>query len=339
MELKEILAISGQPGLYKYVAQSTNGVIVESLLDGRRMNASASSKVSSLTEISMFTEGEDIALADVFTKIYAHTGGKEAISPKEAPEKLKAAFARIRPRPGARIRHEEVLRVVQHSGQGRFYGVQTPVRSRIEKVPLRERDFFVVSGVIPAFFMPPNSRFILSLCNSETNIQATDIMERRTKVLALVAHDNMKHDLAEWVDWNSKKLGRHHLVCTGTTGKMVEKTLRDHREEYEGDEEIEELPDLRITLLKSGPLGGDQQLGSLIADGKIDALIFFWDPMSAQPHDVDVKALLRLATLYNVPTAINRSSADFLISSPLFEDDGYVPVVKDYKAYVERVLK
>ena len=150
-------------------------------------------------------------------------------------------------------------------------------------------------------------------------------MERRTKVLALVAHDNMKHDLAEWVDWNSKKLGRHHLVCTGTTGKMVEKTLRDHREEYEGEEEIEELPDLRITLLKSG--------------GKIDALIFFWDPMSAQPHDVDVKALLRLATLYNVPTAINRSSADFLISSPLFEDDGYVPVVKDYKAYVERVLK
>lgn len=153
-------------------------------------------------------------------------------------------------------------------------------------------------------------------------------MERRTKVLALVAHDNMKHDLAEWVDWNSKKLGRHHLVCTGTTGKMVEKTLRDHREEYEGEEEIEELPDLRITLLKSGPLGGDQQLGSLIADGKIDALIFFWDPMSAQPHDVDVKALLRLATLYNVPTAINRSSADFLISSPLFEDDGYVPVVQ-----------
>ena len=164
-------------------------------------------------------------------------------------------------------------------------------------------------------------------------------MDKKTKVLALVAHDNMKRDLAEWVDWNSRKLSRHHLVCTGTTGKMVEKTLRDHREEYEGGEEIEELPDLRITLLKSGPLGGDQQLGSLIADGKINALIFFWDPMSAQPHDVDVKALLRLATLYNVPTAVNRSSADFLISSPLFEDDEYEPVVKDYKAYVERVLK
>ena len=78
-------------------------------------------------------------------------------------------------------------------------------------------------------------------------------MERRTKVLALVAHDNMKHDLAEWVDWNSKKLGRHHLVCTGTTGKMVEKTLRDHREEDESADGIRELPDLKITLLKSGP--------------------------------------------------------------------------------------
>lgn len=97
MELKEILAISGQPGLYKYVAQSTHGVIVESLLDGRRMNASATSKVSSLTEISMFTEGDDIPLADVFTKIYAHTGGREAVSPKESPEKLKACFAEVLP--------------------------------------------------------------------------------------------------------------------------------------------------------------------------------------------------------------------------------------------------
>ena len=118
---------------------------------------------------------------------------------------------------------------------------------------------------------------------------------------------------------------------------MVEKTLRDHKEEHEDADEPK--PELKITLLKSGPLGGDQQLGSLIADGKINALMFFWDPMSAQPHDVDVKALLRLATLYNVPTAINRSSADFLISSPLFEDDEYAPDVKDYKAYVERVLK
>ena len=97
MELREILAISGQPGLFKYVAQSQRGVIVESLLDGKRMNASATSRVSALTEISMFTEGDDIALADVFTRIYEHTGGKEAISPKSTPEQLKAAFAEVLP--------------------------------------------------------------------------------------------------------------------------------------------------------------------------------------------------------------------------------------------------
>lgn len=97
MELREILAISGQPGLYKYVAQSTRGVIVESLIDGRRMNASATAKVSALSEISMFTEGDDIALANVFTRIYAHTGGKEAIDPKETPEHLKAYFAEVLP--------------------------------------------------------------------------------------------------------------------------------------------------------------------------------------------------------------------------------------------------
>ncbi|MBO5234786.1 MAG: DUF5606 domain-containing protein [Alistipes sp.] len=97
MELQEILAISGQPGLYKYVAQSTNGIIVESLADGKRMNASATSRVSALTEISMYTEGEDIALAQVFTNIYNYTGGKEAISHKESPEKLKAYFAEVLP--------------------------------------------------------------------------------------------------------------------------------------------------------------------------------------------------------------------------------------------------
>lgn len=161
-------------------------------------------------------------------------------------------------------------------------------------------------------------------------------MEKK-KVLALVAHDNMKRDLAEWVDWNSDKLSCHHLICTGTTGKMVEKTLRSHR--VEGDDATEAMSELEITRLKSGPLGGDQQLGSKIADGEINALIFFCDPMAAQPHDVDVKALLRLAALYNVPTAINRASADFLISSPLFEDDDYKPIVKDYRDYVERVLK
>lgn len=97
MELREIMAISGQPGLYKYIAQSRNGVIVESLIDGKRMNASSTSRVSTLTEISMFTEGEDIALAEVFTKMYEVTGGKAALSAKEAPEKLKAFFAEVLP--------------------------------------------------------------------------------------------------------------------------------------------------------------------------------------------------------------------------------------------------
>lgn len=154
----------------------------------------------------------------------------------------------------------------------------------------------------------------------------------KQKLVALVAHDNMKKDLAEWVEWNCAVLALHPLVCTGTTGRMVERTLRGRG----GDDCNVETLDIR--LLRSGPLGGDQQLGSLIVDGRISALIFFCDPMAAQPHDVDVKALLRLASLYNVPTAINRSTADFLISSPLFFEEHYTPAVKDYTSYVERVL-
>ena len=151
--------------------------------------------------------------------------------------------------------------------------------------------------------------------------------------IALVAHDNMKRDLAEWVAWNWESLLTHRLVCTGTTGRIVAETLMARRSKEAANARFD------ITMLKSGPLGGDQQLGAMIASGEIDMLIFFWDPMSAQPHDVDVKALLRLATLYNVPTAINRSSADFLISSPLMAHDEYSPVLKDYTSYIERNLK
>ncbi|MBQ8545219.1 MAG: methylglyoxal synthase [Alistipes sp.] len=151
--------------------------------------------------------------------------------------------------------------------------------------------------------------------------------------IALVAHDNMKRDLAEWVAWNWESLLTHRLVCTGTTGRIVAETLMARRSKEAANARFD------ITMLKSGPLGGDQQLGAKIASGEIDMLIFFWDPMSAQPHDVDVKALLRLATLYNVPTAINRSSADFLISSPLMAHDEYTPVLKDYTSYIERNLK
>lgn len=162
--------------------------------------------------------------------------------------------------------------------------------------------------------------------------KTNEFMDKRLTV-ALVAHDAMKHDLAEWVAWNWEKLLSHRIVCTGTTGRIVAETLMERR----GQESAKIRFD--ITMLKSGPLGGDQQLGSMIANNEIDMLIFFWDPMSAQPHDVDVKALLRLATLYNVPTAINRSSADFMISSPLIGQTDYKPVIRDYTSYIERTLK
>ena len=147
------------------------------------------------------------------------------------------------------------------------------------------------------------------------------------KKIALVAHDNRKDDLIEWVSFNREILLKHKLVCTGTTGKLVEETLINN--------EITESYELNIRKLKSGPLGGDQQLGALIADGKVDIVFFFWDPMSSQPHDVDVKALLRICVLYNVPTAMNRSTADFIISSHLFKEK-YVPILKDYNEYISR---
>lgn len=140
------------------------------------------------------------------------------------------------------------------------------------------------------------------------------------KSIALVAHDNRKKDLLDWVKHNKEKLGGHEFYATGTTGKMIAEVLEN------------------ITRLKSGPLGGDQQLGAMIAEGKIDYLIFFWDPMTNQPHDVDVKALLRLSVLYNVPTASNRATADFLITSSLFASREYKTQVKDYSVYLSRNL-
>ncbi len=152
------------------------------------------------------------------------------------------------------------------------------------------------------------------------------------KNIALVAHDNCKNDLLEFVDENAEKLACHHLFATGTTGGLVEKLLLDKF----GKEGCGGHP-ISMQKMKSGPLGGDQQLGALIADCKIDTLIFFWDPMQPHPHDVDVKALLRLAVLYNIPTASNRSSADFLISSPLFGTD-YKIRETDVSAYLKRKI-
>jgi methylglyoxal synthase len=153
---------------------------------------------------------------------------------------------------------------------------------------------------------------------------------KASKNIALVAHDNMKKDLVEWVEFNYHTLLRHKLVCTGTTGRLVDEAIRAKAGGL--------IPaDFRITRLKSGPLGGDQQLGALIAEGKVDCVIFFWDPMSPHPHDVDVKALLRIAVLYNIPMACNRSSADFIISSSIL-DKAYEPVVKDFSSYLQRSM-
>ena len=150
----------------------------------------------------------------------------------------------------------------------------------------------------------------------------------KIKNIALVAHDNRKKDLIEWAEWNYEILLQHSLVSTGTTGSLVEKAIKAKLDKDEADQ-------FSVRKLKSGPLGGDQQLGAMIAEGEIDLIIFLWDPMQPQPHDVDVKALLRISVLYNIPTACNRSTADFLISSPLLDEE-YEPVLKDYSEYIGR---
>ena len=141
------------------------------------------------------------------------------------------------------------------------------------------------------------------------------------KKIALVAHDNKKKDLLEWAKWNRKVLENHVIYATGTTGKLLEKELG-----------------LNIIKLQSGPLGGDQQLGAKITEGDIDFLIFFWDPLEPQPHDTDVKALLRIAVVWNIPVACNRASADFMISSPLMSGE-YQRLTPDYEAYLKRVAR
>ncbi|MDR1508272.1 MAG: methylglyoxal synthase [Synergistaceae bacterium] len=147
----------------------------------------------------------------------------------------------------------------------------------------------------------------------------------KIKKIGLVAHDARKQDMLDWVRFNAVSLAPHKLICTGTTGRLI---LEMFEAEFPGLS-----PDL--TRLKSGPLGGDQQMGALIADDKIDILIFLTDPMTTQPHDVDVKALVRLCAVYNTVLACNKSTADFIISSPLFEES-YDPIDHDYSTYLAR---
>ena len=139
------------------------------------------------------------------------------------------------------------------------------------------------------------------------------------KNIALIAHDNKKDDLLAWVKFNQDTLSKHNLFATGTTGRLLSETL-----------------EISIKRMQSGPLGGDLQIGAKIAEGKIDILIFFWDPLEAQPHDPDVKALLRLAVVWNIPVAMNRCSADFIISSPLLNSE-YERIAPDYDEYHDRL--
>ena len=146
-----------------------------------------------------------------------------------------------------------------------------------------------------------------------------NIIEPKKKI-ALVAHDNMKQNMIEWAKFNKEKLKNHEIYATGTTGKLLEKELG-----------------IPVHKFLSGPLGGDQQIGASIVEGKINFLIFFWDPLEQQPHDPDVKALLRIAVLWNIPVASNRSSADFLFTSILM-DKPYERKILDFKEYLNRKL-
>ncbi len=155
---------------------------------------------------------------------------------------------------------------------------------------------------------------------------AIDNLKNDSKVnikrrIAVVAHDNKKKDLLEWAKFNKGSLLKHRLYATGTTGELLEKELG-----------------VPVVKMQSGPLGGDQQMGAKIVDGEIDCLIFFWDPLAPHPHDTDVKALLRIAVVWNVPIACNRATADFMISSPLMNST-YQRLLPDYTKYITRTIE
>lgn len=152
-------------------------------------------------------------------------------------------------------------------------------------------------------------------------MEKTTVRSKKEKRIALIAHDARKEDLLEWAKFNKLTLSKHKLYATGTTGNLIKEELG-----------------LNIIALKSGPLGGDQQIGAKIVDGEIDFMIFFWDPMQSHPHDPDVKALLRISVLFNIPVACNRSTADYIISSKLLDEE-YDRILIDFESRLSREVK
>jgi methylglyoxal synthase len=161
----------------------------------------------------------------------------------------------------------------------------------------------------------------LEASQKEEPMKDNSVTMAEKKTVAIVAHDNKKQDLLAWAKFNREALAGHKLIATGTTGKLLHMEL-----------------DLSVERLQSGPLGGDQQVGAKISEGEIDVLIFFWDPLEPHPHDPDVKALLRIAVVWNIPIACNRASADFLISSSLMAPE-YRRLVPDYEGHRNRLLR
>jgi len=179
---------------------------------------------------------------------------------------------------------------------------------------LTGREFCIITGC---------PRGLLAVGREEQDMQdmikgTRKIRMDKKKKIVLVAHDNKKPDLLEWARFNKDLLAQHTLFATGTTGALLQKELG-----------------LDVKRLQSGPLGGDQQIGAKITEGEIDLMIFFWDPLEPMPHDTDVKALLRIAVVWNIPVACNRASADFIISSPLMSGE-YERLIPDYEEYTRR---